>query len=120
MKLTCHPTHSIYGDVPFNSNLMRLTAEQAKIIRQATHQRFGSDARVWLFGSRTDDNARGGDIDLLIETPTALENAFRDSIALETELQILLGDQKIDILLLQSGSQQTPIHRIARKAGVEL
>lgn len=77
MKLTYRLTLSIYGGIPFNSNLMRLTTEQAKIIRQATHQRFGSDARVWLFGSRTDDNAKGGDIDLLIETPTALDAKSR-------------------------------------------
>ncbi len=99
---------------------MRLTTEQAKIIRQTTHQQLGPDARVWLFGSRTDDNAKGGDIDLLIETPKVLENAFRESVALETALQTSLGDQKIDILLLQQGSQPTPIHRIAKKTGVEL
>ncbi len=99
---------------------MRITTEQAQIIRQITYQKFGPGTRVWLFGSRTDDNAKGGDIDLLIETPRPLENAFRESIALETALQISLGDQKIDILLLQPGSQQTPIHRIARKTGVEL
>ncbi|MDD2741894.1 MAG: nucleotidyltransferase domain-containing protein [Rhodocyclaceae bacterium] len=99
---------------------MRLTTEQAKIIRRTTHQRFGQEARVWLFGSRTDDNARGGDIDLLIQTPKRLENAFRESIGIETDLQIALGDQKIDILLLQPGSQPTPIHQIAKNTGVEL
>ncbi|MHB1896659.1 MAG: nucleotidyltransferase domain-containing protein, partial [Metallibacterium sp.] len=47
---------------------MRLTPEQAAIIRSAAAEVFGSDARVWLFGSRVDDSKRGGDIDLLIET----------------------------------------------------
>lgn len=99
---------------------MRLTKEQAHIIRHTTQQRFGPDARVWLFGSRTDDNAKGGDIDLLIETPEPLENAFRESVGIETDLQIALGDQKIDILLLQPDSQPSPIHQIARKTGIEL
>lgn len=42
---------------------MRLTAEQARLIRDAVHQRFGPEARVWLFGSRVNDKARGGGID---------------------------------------------------------
>ena len=46
---------------------MRLTAEQAETIRRATAEIFGPDARVRLFGSRLDDAACGGDIDLLVE-----------------------------------------------------
>jgi predicted nucleotidyltransferase len=98
---------------------MRLTSEQAGIIRQAAHRRFGVNARVWLFGSRVDDNARGGDIDLMIEATTAPDNDFRDTLALETDLQNALGDQKIDILLLHPGNQETPMHRIAKKTGIE-
>jgi predicted nucleotidyltransferase len=99
---------------------MRLTSEQASIIHQAAHRRFDVNARVWLFGSRVDDNARGGDIDRMIEAPTAPDNDFRDSLALETDLQNALGDQKIDILLFHPGNQETPIHRIAKETGFEL
>ena len=99
---------------------MRLTAAQADIIRQTARRRFGDGVRVWLFGSRVDDSARGGDIDLLVEIGTAPDNAFRESIAFETDLQLALGDQKIDILLRHPGISEAPIHRIARKTGVEL
>lgn len=99
---------------------MRLSTEQTEIIRKTTHHRFGSQARIWLFGSRTDDNARGGDIDLLIETATPIANAFRESTGLEIDLQKVLGDQKIDILLLTPSTPETPIHQIAKKTGVEL
>ncbi len=41
---------------------------QQSTIRTAVAETFGEDANIWLFGSRVDDNKRGGDIDLLIET----------------------------------------------------
>ncbi|MBA4741516.1 MAG: nucleotidyltransferase domain-containing protein [Azoarcus sp.] len=99
---------------------MRLTDNESRIIRDTVRRRFGSDARVWLFGSRADDAKRGGDIDLLVEAPAPLENAFRESIGLETDLQIALGDQKIDILLAQPNVPRTPMQRIARDTGIEL
>ena len=79
---------------------MRLTPEQAAIIRSAAAEAFGSDARVWLFGSRVDDSKRGGDIDLLVQTtqtqPDALASA---SIAMLARLYRALGEQKIDVVL---------------------
>ena len=39
---------------------MRLSADQIEAIKQETAHFFGADARVWLFGSRADDAARGG------------------------------------------------------------
>lgn len=99
---------------------MRLTTEHADIIHQTARRRFGGDVRVWLFGSRVDDSARGGDIDLLVEIGTTTDNSFRESVAFETDLQLALGDQKFDILLRHPGIPEAPIHCIARKTGVEL
>ena len=99
---------------------MRLSSEHALIIRTAARKYFGEGARVWLFGSRVDDKARGGDIDLLIEAATKATNPFRASLQLEIDLQNALGDQKIDILLTEPGTDETPIHRIARATGTEL
>lgn len=44
---------------------MRLTEEQMEAIRQCAHQIGGELARVRVFGSRLDDSARGGDLDLM-------------------------------------------------------
>ena len=57
---------------------MRLTPEQAAIIRSTAAEVFGSDARVWLSGSRVDDSKRGGgDIDLYLETAQTSSSAVR-------------------------------------------
>ena len=48
---------------------MRLTTQQISNIVRLTHKHVHPQAKVWLFGSRVDDNARGGGIDLYIETP---------------------------------------------------
>ena len=40
---------------------MRITPEQVRVIRQGTAEFAGEQARVWLFGSRVRDDARGGE-----------------------------------------------------------
>ncbi len=62
---------------------MRLTPRQQQIIREAARDVFGTEARVWLFGSRVDDSRRGGDIDLYYlrtvgeRTGTVIDNLNR-------------------------------------------
>lgn len=107
-------------DSPLPTTVMRLSSHECRMIREAVAPRFGSGARVWLFGSRADDNARGGDIDLLVEAPEPLEGAFAATVGLETDLQMALDDQKIDIILLHPGIKEAPLHRIAKGTGVLL
>ena len=44
---------------------MRITMAEHQAIRQAI-TKVDPEASIYLFGSRANDNARGGDIDLLI------------------------------------------------------
>ena len=93
---------------------MRLSAEMRNIVRQTTREIFGESARVRLFGSRTDDDQRGGDIDLLIELPAPQADARKKSLALAARLQMQLGEQPIDVLVIDP---QT-VHREAAATGV--
>lgn len=95
---------------------MRLTPTQHQCILQATHQNFGADANVWLFGSRVDDARRGGDVDLYVETDQAntLLTALRCKIALEESL-----DLHVDLVVKEHGKNK-PIYQIAKKQGVQL
>lgn len=53
---------------------MRLTETQARSIGQIASRLAGADARVWPFGSRLDDTARGGGLDLMLELAAPVEN----------------------------------------------
>lgn len=99
---------------------MRITNEAREIIRQTTAEVFGAEARVSLFGSRLDDAQKGGDLDLLVELPAPQPDARRNSLALAARLQRRLGDQSIDVLVLDPETPRLPIHDIARSNGVPI
>ncbi len=52
--------------MPFTIKPMRISAKEKEIIVQEAWNEFGKEARVILFGSRVNDQARGGDIDLMV------------------------------------------------------
>lgn len=99
---------------------MRPTQEQASIIRDAARQAFGVEAEVWLFGSRVQDNKRGGDIDIYIEAGGGLDDVLDRELAFHAALQRRLGEQRIDIVVHRQGVPLRPIDIEARRTGVRL
>lgn len=106
---------------------MRLNTHQVDAIKQATAEIFGESAEVWLFGSRTDDGKRGGDIDLLVRLSERSsgqpsgggEPALMKKIRLLGALEKRLGERKIDVIIERPGDTR-PIVRIAHEEGVRL
>ena len=90
---------------------MRLSPVQTRLIVDCVRQQFGADARVMLFGSRLDDAARGGDVDLLVESaaPPTLRQRARATNALEQALNL-----PVDIVAVQRGTAGSAFARIAR------
>jgi predicted nucleotidyltransferase len=99
---------------------MRLTADQINTIKHNTHQIFGANARVYLFGSRVDDHAKGGDIDLFIELPEQRDKPLALLLKLNGALQQALGMQKIDIIIHTLPQRWLPIHLEAKNTGILL
>jgi predicted nucleotidyltransferase len=74
---------------------MRLSLQEKEAILIAINK-IDPTAKVFLFGSRTNDTQKGGDIDLLIISDTI---NFSTKLDILTEIKIKIGDQKIDLIL---------------------
>jgi predicted nucleotidyltransferase len=99
---------------------MRLSDHDREAIRRATAEVAGASARVYLFGSRTNDHQRGGDIDLLVELPEPSADRLSVSVATAARLQRLIGQRKIDVLVTDPLTVETPLIRAARAQRIQL
>jgi predicted nucleotidyltransferase len=99
---------------------MRLTNSQVQTIKQVVVMLAGEDAKVTLFGSRVDDNKKGGDIDLLITLNHVVEHPAVLSSKISARLIRLFQGRKVDVLLSAPNLQSLPIHQIAQSKGVLL
>ena len=95
---------------------MRLTPHQKNAILDAVGRQ-DPEARIILFGSRADDRARGGDIDLLVVS---------DRIGLHQEWEIRrdildeIGWQKLDLIVRRSNQLNSAIASVALETGIPL
>jgi len=82
---------------------------------------FGVDDHLWLFGSRVNDQKKGGDIDLYVETHLDNDQAIKSKFSFLRIMKGQIGDQRIDIVLniLTINSPQ-PIYKIAIAEGIQL
>jgi len=99
---------------------MRLSRQTQQTIRDTVREVFGIEAGVKLFGSRINDDMRGGDIDLLVELPSVTEGLERKTMQLAAKLQLRIGDQPIDILVLDPATPRQSIHEQASATGIKL
>ena len=96
---------------------MRLTKQQTHTIIQTVSRLAGTEAVVHLFGSRLNDQAKGGDIDLLIESDSLLSLIQRAKIKMELESQLGLP---VDIVSKYRGAVATPFQIIAQYNSAQL
>ena len=99
---------------------MRLTQEQIILIRNTTVGVFGDRARVILFGSRVNDAAKGGDVDLIIEVPEAVSEPALLSARVASRVSRAMNGRKVDVVLKAPNLLAQPIHEIAARSGVAL
>lgn len=96
---------------------MRLTDQQIQIIRQLAQQVAGSQSRVRVFGSRLDDAAQGGDLDLMLELPEPVDNPALIAAQMSARVSRALHGRKVDVLLSAPNLMRLPIHEVAFREG---
>ncbi|PIE46275.1 MAG: DNA polymerase III subunit beta [Gammaproteobacteria bacterium] len=91
---------------------MRLEKQQIQVLKD-TLASLSSEAELYLFGSRVDDNKRGGDIDLLVISDKLTREDIR---TLRLAFFEYFGEQKLDIVL-DDGTMKDPfVKHISQEA----
>jgi len=100
---------------------MRLREEQLAAIRRIVSEETGDTAaEVRLFGSRLDDAARGGDVDLFVKLAAPADNPAWLAARLEARIARALDGRDVDVVISAPGLRRGTIHEIAEKEGVLL
>ena len=96
---------------------MRLKTEQITNIIEIVQAIMQQPFQIRLFGSRLNDEAKGGDVDLLIEMPQLLGLLQKAQLknALENRLNL-----PVDLLIVQTGQKLSPFQQIAFEKSVLL
>jgi hypothetical protein len=96
---------------------MRLTDYQIQAIRQLAREVAGDQVRVRVFGSRLDDTAHGGDLDLMLELPEPVEDPALMAARMAAKVSRSMSGRRVDVLLSAPNLMRLPIHDIAFKEG---
>jgi hypothetical protein len=99
---------------------IRLSQQDLDSIRISFKNHFTESCHLWIFGSRVNIDARGGDIDLYVETSLTADQVYSKKIDFLVELQDRIGEQKIDVVINQDSSSHLPIYDVAKKNGIQL
>jgi hypothetical protein len=99
---------------------MRLSKFEIESIKSAAGHHFGADVQVFLFGSRTNDLERGGDIDLFIRNPNSEHLKIHSKIDFISELIQIIGEQKIDVVLDNPDRKNSILFRTINQTGIQL
>ena len=97
---------------------MRLKSTELDIIQQSAASLFSEEVGVWLFGSKVDDSARGGDIDIMIDSPHDVVSPALQAARLSAGISRKMAGRKVDVVIAAPNLLELPIHRCARSQGL--
>lgn len=99
---------------------MRLSKFEIDSIKNLAEKHFGKDVQVYLFGSRVNNQKRGGDIDLFIRTNQAESLTVRTKIEFLSNLIEQIGEQKIDVVLENQLAGNSGFLKTINQTGIQL
>jgi len=92
---------------------MRLSEQQLQAIKESVSKEL-TQAEIFLYGSRVDDDKRGGDIDLLVYSEAPVNLMLKTKI--KSKIKQKIGDQKLDIQFLKSGETNAFVELVKSEA----
>jgi predicted nucleotidyltransferase len=99
---------------------MRLSPRDITALSDAVHSVAGTGVRTRVFGSRADDAAKGGDVDIMVEFDTPIESPAALSARIAVRAMRALNGRNVDVLLKAPNLQEHAIHRIAMQYGIPI
>jgi predicted nucleotidyltransferase len=106
------------GEEPAGGGV-RLAPDEVAAIKATVREIFAANTVVRLFGSRVDDDLRGGDIDLHFEVDEG-EQRLTKAADFRSRLFERLDEQKVDLVFHVRGRPLRPIDQAAFDEGVIL
>ena len=97
--------------------MMRLSKRIIDILQDNITKSFGN-VDVYLFGSRTDDNKKGGDIDLAIDTNISKQEFRKKKSLFLAMLMRIDFDYKVDIV--NFNTKDKLLHNEIRKNSIRI
>lgn len=95
---------------------MRLQAQEITAIREEI-RRADPAAEIYLHGSRADDAAKGGDIDLLVVSDHL---DFRGVLRTRRRILDRIGWQQLDLTVRRRDQMSEPFAALAMEKGIKL
>ncbi len=95
---------------------MRLDPRQQDFLKK-TIMGILPDATVYLFGSRTDDQRKGGDIDILVIASRKLN--FSENVDIHYAFERTFGEQKLDVVSFAQ-CDQDPFKQVVLQGAMPL
>lgn len=95
---------------------MRIGLNEAKAVGEEI-RRLDPAAEIYLYGSRANDAAKGGDLDLLVVSDRL---SFREVLRLRTRILDRIGWQQLDLVVRRRDQLGEPLAAIAQSTGVKL
>jgi predicted nucleotidyltransferase len=96
---------------------LRVSKSEIEIIKTSILKTL-PNSKIYLFGSRVDDNKRGGDIDIFVEADR--DSSLKERIDILTDIEVNGVERKVDLIIKSPNSKEQNIFITAKKEGILL